>query len=65
MTHWLVVYKDMSRFEPPKYSLFRTELQAVRFARSLKGKQWQIKALEEEDPAPTPAPRKPRAPRGG
>ena len=65
MTHWLVVYKDMSRFEPPKYSLFRTELQAVRFARSLKGKQWQIKTLEEEDPAPTPAPRKPRAARGG
>ena len=50
----------MSKFEPPKYSLFRTELRAVRFARSLKGKQWQIKAIEEEDPAPTPAPRRPR-----
>ena len=65
MTHWLVVYKDMSRFEPPKYSLFRTELQAVCFARTLKGKQWQIKALEEEDPEPTPAPRKSIDQKGG
>jgi len=65
MTHWLVVYKDMSRFEPPKYSLFRTELQAVRFARTLKGRRWQIKALEEEDPEPTPAPRKSIDQKGG
>lgn len=65
MTHWLVVYKDMSKFEPPKYKLFRTELEAVHFARTLKGRQWQIKALDEEDPAPTPAPRRPRVPKGG
>ena len=64
MTHWLVVYKDMSKFEPPKYKLFSTERDAVRFSRTLKGRQWQIKALEE-DPEPTPAPRKPRAPKGG
>ena len=65
MTHWLVVYKDRSTFEPPKYRLFRTEPEAVRFSRTLKGKQWQIKALEEEDPAPTPAPRKPRVANDG
>jgi hypothetical protein len=63
MTHWLVVYKDMSKFEPPKYKLFRSPQPAMRFARALKGKQWQIKALEEEDPAPTPVSRKPRAPK--
>lgn len=65
MTHWLVVYKDMYKFEPPKYRLFRTELEAVRFARTLKGKQWQIRALEEEDTASTPAHRRPTVPKDG
>jgi hypothetical protein len=65
MTHWLVVYKDMSKFEPPKYKLFSTERDAVRFARTLKGRQWQIKALEEEDSVPTPVSRKSIDPKDG